>query len=108
MAAAGARIGEFNGKNLSTVGSSMVLIDDVTLPGVAEMQQWYAAGGAAQPAQALSRTGGGRADRRVTASIIHDEVRGRWVAPGLWTHLHAEHACAASARRVHTLCEELR
>lgn len=73
--AAGARIGEFNGKNLSTVGSSMILVDDTAVPGVADMQQWFVSGGAAQPAQALSRTGGGRSDRRATASIIRDEVR---------------------------------
>lgn len=76
--AAGARIGEFNGKNLSTVGSSMILVEDAAVPGVAEMQQWFASGGAAQPAQALSRTGGGRADRRATVSIIREEVRLCW------------------------------
>lgn len=53
----------------------MILVDDTAVAGVAEMQQWFASGGAAQPAQALSRTGGGRADRRATASIIRDEVR---------------------------------
>eukprot|EP00892_Ulva_mutabilis_P012722 jgi/Ulvmu1/9822/UM056_0063.1 len=71
-----ARIGEFNGKNLSTVGSSMILIDDVNVPGVPEMQRWFTEGGAAQPAQALSRTGGGRSDRRATASIISGENLG--------------------------------
>ena len=71
---AGARVGDFGGKNLGTVGTTQIMIDAVEVAGVQEMQQWYNSGGATQTTQNLSRSGG-KADRRVTTEILMDEVR---------------------------------
>lgn len=71
---AGARVGDFGGKNLGTVGTTQILIDAAEVPGVTEMQQWYQSVGKAQTAQNLSRSGG-KVDRRVTTEILMDEVR---------------------------------
>lgn len=70
---AGARVGDFGGKNLGSVGSTQVYIDATEVDGVQQMQQWFNAGGATQATQNLSRTGG-RADRRVTTEMLVDEV----------------------------------
>lgn len=72
--AAGVRVGDFNGKNLGTVGTSQILIDAVEVDGVQQMQQWYNTGGATQTTQNLSRSGG-KTDRRVTTEMMMDEVR---------------------------------
>jgi hypothetical protein len=73
---AAAKVGDFNGKTLSSVSSSVLLVDAVDIDGVAALRAWYDQGGGALKAQALSAAGrGGRADRRVTSKTIKDEVR---------------------------------
>lgn len=78
VAVKGARVGDFNGKTLSTVSSSTVLLDPVDPPEAGQLRSWYDNGGAAQAAQALSmaRTGGGRVDRRVSVAQIKGERLG--------------------------------
>jgi hypothetical protein len=76
---AAGKVGDFNGRSLSSLGSSVILVDPSPsdVPGVAELRSWYDQGGAAQQAQALTQAGkgGGRADRRATLGMIKDEVR---------------------------------
>eukprot|EP00887_Chlorella_sp_A99_P004696 scaffold4.g4696.t1 len=92
VAAKNARVGDFNGKTLSTVGSSTVMVDPPDVPEAATLRQWYDAGGAAGPAEALSRGGGGggRADRRVTLAQIKDERLGMDGSAPVWA------TCAAA------------
>lgn len=74
----GARVGDFNGKSLSTVSSSIVATDP-DIPECLELQQWYGAGGAQVKAASLSdsRMSGGRQDRRCTLQHIKDEQLGQ-------------------------------
>lgn len=73
---AAARVGDFNGKTLSTISSSTVIMDEDDVEGVAAMRAWFKDGGSLQVAQPLSAPGkGGRVDRRVTVRMINDEVR---------------------------------
>jgi hypothetical protein len=93
LCSVGARVGDFNGKNLGTVGSTQVLVDAVDVPGVKEMQQWYSNGGSTQMPQNLSRTGG-KADRRVTTEILMDEVRSCVDKCQVLTVIHVLHSSA--------------
>eukprot|EP00877_Chromochloris_zofingiensis_P013681 jgi/Chrzof1/8567/Cz03g15270.t1 len=80
------RIGDFNGKNLSTIGSSTVTLNP-DVPEAGFLRTWFDhQGGAAQTAAPLSegRGGGtGKNDRRVTFTQIKDE--------GLGTHGQADY-----------------
>lgn len=83
LAVKNARVGDFNGKTLSTVSSSTVLVDPADVPEAARLRAWYASGGASAAPAALSRpgAGGGRADRRVTLSQIAEEGLGLGGSP---------------------------
>lgn len=76
VAVKSARVGDFNGKTLSTVGSSTVVIDPPEVPEAIQLRQWYDSGGATMAAEALSKPGGGRSDRRLTLAQIKDENLG--------------------------------
>ncbi len=70
-------VNDFNGKTLSSVGSSTILIDARDIPEVAALRAWYEGGGSAGPVMALSSVGGGsRNDRRVTLAMIREEGLG--------------------------------
>lgn len=71
-----ARVGDFNGKTLSTVASSTVMVDPLDVPEAVQLRQWYDSGGATMVAEALSRPSGGRNDRRITLAQIKDEGLG--------------------------------
>ncbi|KAF8055656.1 RPA1A [Scenedesmus sp. PABB004] len=87
VAIKGARVGDFNGKSLSTLSSSTVLLDPER-PETAALRNWWDnAGGATMAVSALSGMGGGggRSDRRVTFRQIETEGLGLsptadWVA----------------------------
>ena len=57
LALKSARIGDFNGKNLGTLGSSGVEVDP-DRPEAAKLRAWYDNGGAQEKADALSGNGG--------------------------------------------------
>lgn len=78
VAVKGARVGDYNGKTLSTIGSSTIVIDPVDESKAGSLRSWYDNGGATTTAQALSsaRAGSGRSDRRVCTSIIKSEGLG--------------------------------
>ncbi|GFR50485.1 hypothetical protein Agub_g12748, partial [Astrephomene gubernaculifera] len=80
LAAKALRVGDFNGKTLSTVGASSLRIDPMDLPAAQRLRSWYDSGGRTQVASSLSSAGGGggggKADRRVTFSAIKDEHLG--------------------------------
>ncbi|KAI8107796.1 hypothetical protein M9435_002824 [Picochlorum sp. BPE23] len=78
VAIKGGRVGEFNGKNISTVSSSSVLLNPPEAPETPQLQQWYASGGSAQEVKPLSgiREGGRKADRRICISQIRGEGLG--------------------------------
>ena len=70
-------MGDYNGKTLSTIGSSSVLLDPEDVDGVAQIRSWYSQAGATQAGQPLSVQGkGGRVDRRITIETIKEEVCG--------------------------------
>jgi replication factor A1 len=78
VAVKGARVGDYNGKTLSTVSSSTIVIDPVDESKAGSLRSWYDNGGATTAAQALSsaRAGSGRSDRRICTSIIKSEGLG--------------------------------
>ena len=77
VAIKGGRVGEFNGKNISTVSSSQVLLNPQEPPETAQIKHWYSTQGASIPAQPLSVAGGEkRKDRRICMSQIRGEGLG--------------------------------
>eukprot|EP00884_Botryococcus_braunii_P015981 jgi/Botrbrau1/3066/Bobra.0070s0059.1 len=77
LACKGMSVNDFNGKTLSSVGSSTILIDPRDIPEVSALRAWYEGGGSAAPVMALSSVGGGsRNDRRVTLAMIREEGLG--------------------------------
>jgi len=77
VAVKGARVGDYNGKTLSTVSSTTIVIDPVDEAKAGSLRSWYDNGGATTAAQALSaRAGSGRSDRRICTSIIKSEGLG--------------------------------
>lgn len=53
----GARVGEFQGKNLSTGFSSTVLYNDNSVPETAALQKWWTETGSTATAKAISSSG---------------------------------------------------
>jgi len=78
VAIKGGRVGEFNGKNISTMASSQVLLNPDDAPETAQIQQWYQREGATSDAKQLSRANDGtrKADRRICMSQIRGEGLG--------------------------------
>ncbi|EFJ49234.1 hypothetical protein VOLCADRAFT_104448 [Volvox carteri f. nagariensis] len=81
FAAKALRVGDFNGKTLSTIGSSVLRIDPMDLPAAQRLRSWYDGGGRSQAVNSLSSAGmgggaGGKADRRTTFSAIKGEHLG--------------------------------
>ena len=75
----GARVGDFQGKNLSTGFNSIVLYNDDKVPEVAGLRQWWASTGSTAATKSLSSSGGaGRVakfeDRKGLASIKHENL----------------------------------
>lgn len=83
LAVKSARVGDYNGKTLSTVSSTTIVVDPVDTPEAGNLKTWYDNGGANTAAQALSsaRAGGGRQDRRICISQIKGESMGLSGAP---------------------------
>ncbi|GAX74873.1 hypothetical protein CEUSTIGMA_g2319.t1 [Chlamydomonas eustigma] len=82
LAVKNARVGDFNGKTLGTVGSSTLKVQP-EIQEAMHLAQWYSAGGASVQAQALSGVskGGMMGDRRCTLSAIKDEDLGHGEKP---------------------------
>ena len=78
VAIKGGRVGEFNGKNISTMASSQVLLNPDDAPETVQIQQWYQREGATSDAKHLSRSNDGtrKADRRICMSQIRGEGLG--------------------------------
>ncbi|GLI66607.1 hypothetical protein VaNZ11_010528 [Volvox africanus] len=81
LAAKALRVGDFNGKTLSTIGASTLRIDPMDLPAAQRLRNWYDSGGRSQAVNSLSNAGmagggGGKADRRTTFAAIKDEHLG--------------------------------
>ena len=81
------RVGEFQGKNIGTVGSSHVDIDPDLTEG-AKLRMWYDNyGGATAEVKAFSGGGGGgggRGDRCVTIAHLKDEIATQGANPAFW------------------------
>lgn len=80
LAAKGLRVGDFNGKNLSTVGATNLRLNPMDLPQAQALKNWYDGVGHNQVANSLSGQGGGgggKADRRTVLSAIKDDNLGR-------------------------------
>lgn len=98
LAVKSARVGDYNGRTLSTVASSTLSVDPLEEPAAVQLRQWYDAGGAALAAESLSRQGGGggRTDRRITIAQIKEEGLGMGEKPdwvllsGAVTYLRTE------------------
>ncbi|KAG2491292.1 hypothetical protein HYH03_010298 [Edaphochlamys debaryana] len=91
LVAKAVRVGDFNGKSLSTVGASVLRLDPMDLQEVQRLRQWYDAGGRTQVVAALTGAGGGgggRSDRRCTFQAIKDERLGTGPKPD-WTTVSA-------------------
>eukprot|EP00803_Ostreobium_quekettii_P006045 evm.model.scf_430.4 EVM.evm.TU.scf_430.4 scf_430:16968-25836(+) len=82
IAVKGARVGDFSGKNLSTISSSQVDVDPTDVPEVATLRQWFEqAGGDQVQVASLSNmrgSGGGHNSPRVTL----DSIKGMLGADG--------------------------
>lgn len=79
VAVKSARVGDFNGKTVSTISSSTIMVDPVDVPEAAKLRAWYDRGGAQVAPQALSMSrgaGGSRSDRLITVSQIDEEGLG--------------------------------
>jgi replication factor A1 len=78
-----ARVGDYNGKTLSTIASSTIVIDPVDESKAGALRSWYDNGGATMAAQALSsaRAGSGRSDRRICTALIKNEGLGMGEKP---------------------------
>lgn len=79
LAVKAARVGDFNGKSLSTISTSRLTMDPPDLPEAGNLRNWYNGGGATEEVQALSSMRGGamgRNDRRAFLSTIKDEGLG--------------------------------
>ncbi|GLC43682.1 hypothetical protein PLESTM_001504100 [Pleodorina starrii] len=80
LAAKALRVGDFNGKTLSTISASTLRIDPMDLPAAQRLRNWYDSGGRTQAVNALSNAGmgggGGKADRRTTFAAIKNEHLG--------------------------------
>eukprot|EP00878_Enallax_costatus_P012473 GHUV01013026.1.p1 GENE.GHUV01013026.1~~GHUV01013026.1.p1 ORF type:complete len:867 (+),score=301.03 GHUV01013026.1:206-2806(+) len=76
LAVKSARVGDFNGKSLSTLGSSSVVVEP-DRPEAGYLRTWWdQQGGCNMQVMSLSERGGGgggRQDRRVTFSMIENE-----------------------------------
>jgi replication factor A1 len=98
VAVKAARVGDFNGKNVSTIASSNVAIDPPR-PEADELRAWWTTrGGSSAPAVPLSERrgggaggggggGGGERDRRVTLAAFAEEGLGTRGAPDYVTVL---------------------
>ncbi|CAG7883884.1 unnamed protein product [Brassica rapa] len=89
LAVKAGRVSEFNGKAVSTIGSSQLFVE----PDLAEAQklkEWFAREGRSAPCISISRefTGGGRVDVRKTISQIKDEKLGTSEKPD-WITVNA-------------------
>ncbi|GMH33864.1 hypothetical protein BSKO_01698 [Bryopsis sp. KO-2023] len=68
------RVGDFNGKNLSTIGSSRIEIN-ADIPEVAELRQWYNGGGKGMQANSLSNNrASGKSNKRITVGDIPSQL----------------------------------
>ena len=83
VAIKGCRVGDFNGKNLSTIISSSIKIKP-NIPEAVALSDWYLSGGAMEQVNALSKMGsggagpsGGGGGRRATLSCIKEEGLGQ-------------------------------
>ncbi|CAH8313010.1 unnamed protein product [Eruca vesicaria subsp. sativa] len=85
----GARISEFNGKAVSTIGSSQLFVEP-DLVEAQKLKEWFAREGRSAPFISISRelTGGGRVDVRKTISQIKDEKLGTSEKPD-WITVNA-------------------
>ncbi|EEC78388.1 hypothetical protein OsI_18166 [Oryza sativa Indica Group] len=80
--AEGARVADFNGKSVSTSGSTQLIINP-DFPEVERLRQWYMTEGKTAPCISLSREmlNMGRTDARKTIAQIKDENLGRLEKP---------------------------
>ncbi|CAK0787257.1 hypothetical protein CVIRNUC_010475 [Coccomyxa viridis] len=78
LALKNAKIGDFNGRTLSTTSSTSVTLDP-DIPEAGHLRQWYDNGGGAAGVTTLtsgSGGGGGKSDRRITLAMVKDEGLG--------------------------------
>ena len=88
LAVKNARVGEFQGKNIGTVGSSHIDIEPDLVEG-AQLRHWYdEGGGATADVKSFSGVGGGggggRGDRFVTLAHLKDEIARQGATPAFW------------------------
>ncbi|CAG9464736.1 unnamed protein product [Pedinophyceae sp. YPF-701] len=81
------RVGDFNGKNLSTIGSSNILLNPENEPAAQALRVWYDQGGSAAAATALSGAGGrmgasGTGKGRCDLAMLQEERYGTNVPGG--------------------------
>ena len=75
LACKGVRVGDFGGKNISTVSATQLVLDPNEVQETGALREWYAQKGKSMNAQALSMQGGGgkRQEWRVTMKQIRSE-----------------------------------
>ena len=75
LACKGVRVGDFGGKNISTVSATQLMLDPNEVQETGALRDWYAQKGKSMNAQALSMQGGGgkRQEWRVTMKQIRSE-----------------------------------
>jgi hypothetical protein len=73
VAVKGARVGDFNGKTLSSISGTQVVLDPHDVQEAARLRHWYDNGGAAAVVAPMSEArgaGGGRQDVRITLAQV--------------------------------------
>ena len=87
LAVKNGRVGEFQGKNIGTVGSSHIDIEPDLVEG-AQLRHWYdEGGGSTAEVKAFSGVGGGGGasrDRFVTVAHLKDEIARQGATPAFW------------------------
>jgi hypothetical protein len=73
VAVKGARVGDFNGKTLSTISGTQLVLDPAEVAEAGRLRNWYDNGGAAAAVAPMSEArgaGGGRQDARITLAQV--------------------------------------
>ena len=75
LACKGVRVGDFGGKNISTVSATQLMLEPAECQETGALREWYAQKGKSMDAQSLSMQGGGgkRQEWRVTMKQIRTE-----------------------------------
>lgn len=90
VAVKAARVGDYNGRSLGSIGSTQVVINPTDVSEAATLKQWFENGGFKLESTPLSGAGGmgTKQDRRILLSQIHEESLGTHGQPA-WVQIAA-------------------